>query len=243
MRLRFFFLSLLVLRLFTSCDDEWSKEEYELWLEENYAELLAVSESVDCVDAAEWSIVEVGYGICGGPAHYLPIHQSVNTAEFQNRIKAYNRISKTYRDKWYKEVMCCLIYMPPPTGVKCVDGKAELEYNQGCDDSVMIWPDGYASALSDGLSIIDISIEGACLKVEYASGGCDGSMWHLQLIDSGDIAESNPVQRYLRFNFVNTEECDAYITKETSFNIKALKEGYSTVILHVDGWDEALVIE
>lgn len=244
MKIRFFFLVLISLTLIYSCEsDEKSKEEYELWLDETYKELVAISESVECNNADEWEFAAIGRSYCGGPAYYLPYHQSVNTILFQKKIEGFNNVSDNYMEKWHSEVACTMIYWPPPTGVKCEDGKAVLEYTEGCDDVVRIWPEGYETANAEGLNIKNISIEGNCLNVEYISSGCDGSTWQLQLIDSGAVAESYPVQRYLRFNFVNTEECDAVIEKQKSFYIKTLRDSEEAVILHLDGWDESVLYE
>jgi hypothetical protein len=240
----FFFLTFAAFLFTSACDDnEMSKEEYEAWLEKTHAELLTISESVTCTNSDEWDFMPIGRGVCGGPAHYLPYHESVNTILFQKKVAAYDKASETYRRKWFNGIICCQMYMPPPTGVKCEKGKAVLVYNNGCDDTAIIWPHGYETANDADLMIETISVDGYCLNVEYQSSGCDGSTWYLQLIDSGVVAESDPVQRYLKFNFVNNEACDALINKQRSFNLSALKQDGLAVILHIEGWDEAVLYE
>jgi|GEM_PF-320830 len=236
------FLLLFLPLLINGCDnDELSKEEYKEMLDKELAELKVISQSLECTDATEWDFIEVGRSICGGPQVYLPYHSSVATNYFFQKIEAYNKASKYYVDKWYKDVACVLIYLPPPTGIECVDGEAKLVFNNGCEKQVYSSLTAYESAEFEYLTLIDITIEGDCLKVTYGSSGCDGSTWHLELFDSEAIMESDPPQRNLRFSFYNQEVCDAYFEKETSFNLSPLKVEGESVILHIDGWDEALL--
>lgn len=117
------------LMVFASCDDdERTKEEYEIWLDETYTELKAVSESVECDDANEWSIVELGVDVCGHPMHYLPIHESVNTVIFQKQVEGYTKTSSRYAEKWYSNVACTQVEPVAPIGIVCEDGKAVLVY-------------------------------------------------------------------------------------------------------------------
>ncbi len=119
----------VLLVIFASCsDDARSKEEYEVWLDETFAELQAVSESVECVNVDEWTIVEVGQDACGYPMHYLPVHESVNSVLFQKQIQGYTNTSLRYVEKWYANVDCSQVNHLVPIGIECVDGKAVLVY-------------------------------------------------------------------------------------------------------------------
>ncbi|MCU4156665.1 hypothetical protein J1N10_11815 [Carboxylicivirga sp. A043] len=126
---RIFTLLIVSLVIFASCsDDERTKEEYKAWLEETYAELKGVSESVECVNIEEWSIVEVGQNACGHPLHYLPVHQSANTILFQKQVEGYTKTSIRYVEKWYADVDCTQETPIAPKGIESVDGKAVLVY-------------------------------------------------------------------------------------------------------------------
>ncbi|WP_430816977.1 hypothetical protein [Carboxylicivirga sp. RSCT41] len=126
---RVFTLMMVSLLIFAACDnDERSKEEYEVWLEETYGELKAVSESVECIDTDEWSIVALGQNICGDPMHYLPVHESVNSIIFQKQVEGFTNTSIRYNEKWYSDTDCSQVFQPAPTGIECVDGKAVLVY-------------------------------------------------------------------------------------------------------------------
>ncbi|MCG8582723.1 MAG: hypothetical protein MI866_22560 [Bacteroidales bacterium] len=115
--------------IFAACDDDGkTKEEYEVWLEETYGELKAVSESVECIDTDEWLIIELGQNPCGDPMHYLPVHESVNTIIFQKQVEGYTNTSIKYNEKGYSDIDCTQEFQPAPTGIISVDGKAVLVY-------------------------------------------------------------------------------------------------------------------
>ena len=108
----------------------------------------------------------------------------------------------------------------------------------GCDQDVIISETEYQNALSESFAIMEMQIEGDCLKIRFGASGCDGSTWAVKLIDSGMVAESYPCQRTLRLTLDNKELCDAFITKEIAFNIKDLQiRGDDRVALHISGYE------
>jgi hypothetical protein len=105
-----------------------------------------------------------------------------------------------------------------------------------CDQNVIISELEYQHAPNEHFTITEIKIEGDCLNIKFSASGCDGTSWKVKLIDSGNIAESYPCQRWLRLSLENKEMCDAVFEKEISFNIKGLQiQGNDKVILHVSG--------
>jgi len=112
-----------------------------------------------------------------------------------------------------------------------------------CDNTVIISADGYLNAPDDHLNINNIEINGDCLVIDFGSSGCHGSTWELKLIDEGIILESYPPQRNLRLSLKNEEVCDAYFTKEVSYNISSLQVGGEKVLLNIKGYDEQVLYE
>lgn len=105
-----------------------------------------------------------------------------------------------------------------------------------CDKNVIISSTEYQNAPNDPLSITEMTITGDCLNIKFAASGCDGSTWTVKLIDSGNVAESNPCQRTLRLSLDNKEICTAVPSKEISFDISDLQiVGNDKMILHVSG--------
>ena len=104
-----------------------------------------------------------------------------------------------------------------------------------CEFETVINNTQYTNANSADLRINNLSIEGDCLLVEYSASGCSGESWELSIIDSGNIAESSPEQRFLRFSFVNPEACLAFFTKQASFDLSTVQIGGNRIILNIEG--------
>jgi hypothetical protein len=112
-----------------------------------------------------------------------------------------------------------------------------------CDFETIISEEQYVNAPNDQIEINSLDINDNCLKINFSSGGCDGNTWELKLIDSGDIMESNPPQRNLRLSLKNEELCEAYITKELTFDITNLKVDGNKVQLNIINSDENILYE
>ncbi len=110
-----------------------------------------------------------------------------------------------------------------------------------CGQSVVVDSGFYQSAESDLFELTDFQIEGNCLNVNVSSSGCDGATWSLVLVDSGNVAESFPEQRYLKLVFSNDEECLAVISQERSFDLETIQvEGSNAIILNLEGLEEPI---
>ncbi len=99
----------------------------------------------------------------------------------------------------------------------------------------------YENSESVFYSLVSAEINGDCLEINILSSGCDGGTWVLTLVDSGDIAESIPPQRYLKLVLVNNEACLAIFNKEQSFDLTALRiGGLNEVLLNIEDFTEPL---
>ena len=112
-----------------------------------------------------------------------------------------------------------------------------------CDLETLISTEQYATAPSEQLTINSLSINDNCLKINFSSSGCNGDTWELKLIDSEDILESNPPQRNLRLSLKNEELCEAYITKELTFDISNLQVDGNKVQLNLTNSDKNILYE
>lgn len=115
------------------------------------------------------------------------------------------------------------------------------EYAGPCDKAAVINKRLYEEASSNNYQIINAGITGACLEVEIYSGGCDGSTWKVDLYDMNAIAESHPMQRYLKISLKSSELCNAMVTKKISFDLSSLQVDDDRVILNLKGWEEGLL--
>ena len=121
------------------------------------------------------------------------------------------------------------------------DDVTDVAPDMKCDESVQIIPEGFYSSEPIEHTVNGITIEEDCLNATIGGSGCDGSTWVIELIDSGDIAESFPPRRSLKFRFINDEECDAVVETDVSFDITELRlEDGNEILLKVQGFDQRL---
>lgn len=110
-------------------------------------------------------------------------------------------------------------------------------YNQVIVDKKL-----YNSTETKYYSIKKVEVSDNLLTITISSSGCNGTTWIANLIDSGDIAESSPVQRYAKIQLKNQEACLAIVTKDFTFNISDLKVGEKN-ILHLEGWNKTITLK
>ena len=109
-----------------------------------------------------------------------------------------------------------------------------------CDNSAIVDADLYQNGPADEYFFQSALIDGNCLKmtVRYG-GGCEDVVF--QLIDSGAIMESFPIQRNIRLSLEDNDNCEALVTQELSFDLTPLQvEGNSKVILNLQGSQDNL---
>ncbi len=93
-----------------------------------------------------------------------------------------------------------------------------------------------ASASSDPFDFKSVSVEGDCLQIEVSyGGGCDGA--DFELITGGEVMESYPPQMRIALLLDDQDDCKALVTKNLSYDISALRQQNSEVILHLTDWD------
>ncbi len=111
-----------------------------------------------------------------------------------------------------------------------------------CGTEVMIDSATYESAESSYFGVLNVSLNNDCLMVHITSSGCDASSWELTLIDSENIAESMPPQRYMKLTLNNNEACLAVFEKEETFDLTSLQvEGTNEVVLNIEGLPESVL--
>lgn len=99
----------------------------------------------------------------------------------------------------------------------------------------------FETAVSSEYFLVDYYIDGDCLTVEVSASGCDGASWSMVLVDSGNIAESAPEQRFLKFVFTNEESCLAVFSQSRTFHLTGLRvDGSNEVVLNIEGFPEPL---
>lgn len=109
----------------------------------------------------------------------------------------------------------------------------ELSAQSSCDQIAIADQDLFENAASSHVVIEEIEIMDDCLWVKFSASGCSGDSWKLRLIGSEQVKYSEPPQRDVRFVLENNELCQAYFTKEMTFDISALKSNGEAMLLNV----------
>lgn len=122
--------------------------------------------------------------------------------------------------------------------------------NMQCDeDDVVLEPCGLEVVIdnaiyeeADAHAIENATINNDCIILNIADSGCDASTWVMTLIDSENVAESSPNQRYLKLTLYNNEACLAVFSKEEAFDLILLRvEGANEVLLNIEGLAEPVL--
>ncbi len=121
------------------------------------------------------------------------------------------------------------------------DTRSTLDHLINCQQKVVVDKDAYANDRINEVWVTDAVIEDDCLIVNFNFGGCgiDGAVF--DLFDSESVAESFPVQRFIKLRMKNPQPCAAIIKHELRFDVSELRVGGSTLLLNLDTWDRPIV--
>ena len=115
-----------------------------------------------------------------------------------------------------------------------------IEDSQNCDLRTIVDDNQYNKANEDYF-INDAVLEGDCLNIALSASGCDGTTWGFDLYASSAIAESWPVQRYIRLSITNDELCDAVIEQTISIDLTPLQvDAYDQMNINLSGFDQQI---
>lgn len=125
----------------------------------------------------------------------------------------------------------------------CSDDENTPDEKTDCSDSIIIDKELYTNTQTNNYTITNAQITDNCLAIEIESNGCDGATWEAKLYDSGEVAESYPVQRFIRLLLINDDECDSVFTQLYHFDLTPIKNDLQSAILNIEGWDNSLLFE
>jgi hypothetical protein len=122
--------------------------------------------------------------------------------------------------------------------------KNKKTVNQPCGETVVINQTTYNNTSTDRYIITNAVITGDCLEITFGSSGCNANNWVADLVDSGAILDSNPVQRMIKLSLTNNELCAAAFVKSLQFDITGLRvSGSSSVRLMLTGFGTSLIYQ
>ncbi|AUP78739.1 hypothetical protein [Flavivirga eckloniae] len=128
-------------------------------------------------------------------------------------------------------VLCCFL------SFQCNEDDDNTPVKEICDQKTIVNKEIYNNLVLDAsFTFVSAEITDNCLTIEIKGGGCDGNSWEYKLVDSGDVTESSPEQRDLKFQLINEEVCLAIVTRTVSFDLTPLQvSGSNEVILNLEG--------
>ncbi len=88
---------------------------------------------VSCDDPYQWRTSPFGAKPCGGPSEYIAYPKKMES-QILPKITKYNSMSSLY-NKQNGLISDCML-VPPPSGIKCENGKAVLEMPKPPDQSL-----------------------------------------------------------------------------------------------------------
>ncbi|WP_299227299.1 hypothetical protein [uncultured Psychroserpens sp.] len=140
--------------------------------------------------------------------------------------------------KLSKIYISCICFALLFMNTQCDDDDMETS---NCGQPVVIDNVFYESATSGFYDLMSFDINDDCLTIEVSSSGCNGTSWSMVLVDSGEVAESSPEQRFLKFVFTNDEACLAVFQQSRVFDLTSLRvDGSNEVVLNIEDFPEAI---
>ncbi len=82
-----------------------------------FEEISNMAYSTPCTDSSDWSFVAFGAKACGGPQGYLPYNNSIDVANFLEKVEAYTNAEKEFNVKWSIVSDCAVV--SPPKSIDC----------------------------------------------------------------------------------------------------------------------------
>jgi heat shock protein HslJ len=102
--------------------------------------------------------------------------------------------------------------------------------------------DRFQNAQTDEFRLVEVNVFETCLEVriEYG-GGCKGI--DVEMVGSGDYAESLPPQLAVRFIVDDDDHCEALVHENFYFDLTALQyDGLDELLLNIEGMNDLVLV-
>jgi hypothetical protein len=118
--------------------------------------------------------------------------------------------------------------------------KSDCIAPDACDEALEQDTHRYENAMTDDFDLSAAEVDGDCLLLTVRYGGGCGTV-DFDLVAIKGSRYSLPPQVPMRLILDDDDPCEAYLSKELSFNLKPLQDqGAGTVMLDLEGWGEML---
>ncbi|MCF3110933.1 hypothetical protein LL912_19260 [Niabella sp. CC-SYL272] len=139
-----------------------------------------------------------------------------------------------------KPIMLLLL---PLVFVGC-NRKTSVPVGDSVQKELVISEQQYQATVTNNYHISNATIAGDSLFVTFGASGCSGGSWETSIVDADRVAESHPVQRYLKLRLINNELCAAAFSRKIAVNIRPLRvTGTSKVAFNLNGWNQPLLYQ
>lgn len=92
--------------------------------------------------------------------------------------------------------------------------------------------------------VTDIQLIGDCLEVAISSSGCEPELWELNLFSVDAFYTVFPLQRSVKIELINNQECLAVFQKTVSFDLTPFQlDVQNELPLNIEGWNEQIIYE
>ena len=97
---------------------------------------------------------------------------------------------------------------------------------------------------SSNYNVTDIQLIGDCLEVAISSSGCDPEPWEMNLFSVDAFYTVFPLQRSVKIELINNQDCLAVYEKTVSFDLTPFQlDGQNELPLNIEGWNEQIIYE
>lgn len=123
------------------------------------------------------------------------------------------------------------------------DDNSNLENN--CDKlSEIISEDDFDAINVSNYTMIEVVLNNDCIEITFGSSGCGTELWEEKLFSTDAFYTIFPLQRALKMELINEEDCLAYFQKTVSFDLTPFQiDGQNEIPLNIDGWNEQIIYE
>ncbi len=119
----------LFMVLFLGCESVDSEKPvvYPTDMQKVFEEIVALSESQNCSDSAEWLFTAYGSKACGGPIGYIAYSKKIDQNYFLGLVDRFTKLQTEYNQKTGAVSDCALAIRP--TSITCEGGKPKFIYS------------------------------------------------------------------------------------------------------------------
>ncbi|MDO5980520.1 DUF6970 domain-containing protein [Flavivirga spongiicola] len=110
--------------------------------------------------------------------------------------------------------------------------------DRNCEKGTIISPKLYKELKPS--PITSAKTNGNCLEITFSILSTQDRIEDVKLVDSGEVLESSPAQRRIKFNLKESLTKPTSISVTTSFDVSNLAEQGETIILNIDGFGTSI---